>query len=468
MINRHPPTSFEDTLYSSAHVRPAEQPAVPSDYQFEASYRTNDPRSLASSSTTRIQPDPDILGLLPSQDPTEDLKKAFKPTEPAKKDSVGPLSDSSRTPVTASPYVFRTGGSSSKKKGITFDSVQRERERKKEQTLREEEARKTKEEEVRKAEETKKLSARAEEPKTAAESTEPVVSPDAPLLTVEEENVDFSKLCETEQVDHDSVLERAATAAETLSHPGPAIPTAIAEQILNSEHPDQAAQHVAQLIAAHDQNGSMDTATISDRDPALVPLPASRSDTPVQQDTTTTAKVVKLDNSALPLNENESAQEPLFSALSIGASSDTSNGNVENTYGPIAGTGRNSRWGRAFEEQGDVEDTSQTSQIQHGGWTTDVGNLSSVTGPLSYGNQHDVVSWGGDEPSLVVDTAGDQYVEQAGIPQVITARQWLTGFQTDFFASCSVARAISHQIAYRGQIADKKSAVDSACIQHIC
>ena len=84
------------------------------------------PAATGTTSPARIRPSSDILGLLSEEDPSiSSLKKAFKAS-----DSKQNSSEVKAVPP-AAPHVFKPGGNASRKKvGISFDSVQREREKK--------------------------------------------------------------------------------------------------------------------------------------------------------------------------------------------------------------------------------------------------------------------------------------------------------------------------------------------------
>lgn len=301
-----------------------------------------------------IKPTSDILGLLVDEDPLNSLKKAFVPkpefvpTSTANEDSVKSPSVSTN-PSTS--HVYQPRSSNARKKiGISFDSVRKERE------LKEAEAKKA----------TDDLTKRSTEKGPAeiqASSTQSVT---------EDADIDDSQ-----HPGNRGLYTASATDSISASQGhGPIVPAIIAEQILTSFHPVESAGHVAQVISentgmAFDRT-QMPQLEKEHVDPISIPLPNSRTMSPLPEDNPTDAE-----QSAPGPSHHELADDVSIgivphtvSGLQQGntvletslASLDTSSSilPVQSTIsaGQALPANRYTSWGRAFEEM----DSSQTPE----------------------------------------------------------------------------------------------------------
>lgn len=370
------------------------------------------PAATGTTSPARIRPSSDILGLLSEEDPSiSSLKKAFKAS-----DSKQNSSEVKAVPPPA-PHVFKPGGNASRKKvGISFDSVQREREKKeREQRARIEAETKRKQEQER---QDKEKADKEKADKEKAEQAKPAVAGDAEKQseggqgrpeeastdsrrgpdTAAEETVETERTKPGQEgessptapntVPGESILEQAARDAASPTPPGPHVSTIVAAQILESGHPDQASQQVAEGMA-HYQDGQLVDGEVRPEQVALPPsgiispVLASRRPTPSPERERSPRNLAE-NRSALstPLDSN-AGTETRFQALALGGSSAS-----EITPEAIsAATGsplpRNARWGRAFDDTEPVTPTSRVdSPSEPLGWTTEV-TLPQPTMPTS-------------------------------------------------------------------------------------
>jgi hypothetical protein len=372
------------------------------------------PAATGTTSPARIRPSSDILGLLSEEDPSiSSLKKAFKASD-GKQNS----SEVKAVPP-AAPHVFKPGGNASRKKvGISFDSVQREREKKE----REERAR-IEAETKRKQEQERQDKERADKEKAdeeKAERTKPDVAGDAEKQNEddrgrpEEASTDSKRgpdtaageTVETEKtkpgqegesapaapntVPGESILEQAARDAASPTPPGPHVSTIMAAQILESGQPDQASQQVAEGLA-HYQDGQLVDGEVRPDQVALPPsgitspVVASRRSTPSPEREPLSRTDHAENRSVLPTPLDANAGiETHFRALALGGSSRSE---IETPEATSATTEpslpRNARWGRAFD---DTEPATPTSRMDSPseplGWTTEV-TLPQPTMPTS-------------------------------------------------------------------------------------
>ena len=355
------------------------------------------PPPAATSGTTspaRMRPSSDILGLLSEEDTsTSSLKKAFVASD-NKRNST----ETKPNPASAAS-VFKPGGNAARKKvGISFDSVQREREKREKEERERAAAAEAKRKEERERDEREK----ADRAKTgdskdighAVSSNQPAENlatngaeidrPDGRWeaggntgttgAAADEPAEPISSLAAG-----DSVLEKAARDAASPTPPGPHVSAAVAAQILESSHPDQASQRVAETIARH-----KDEIIHSDEIvPAHIPLPssgvtspaiASRASSP-SPERSHSPRAIETDSvTPLPLDSDKKADtETLFKALAIGGSSQ-SEAPVSEAFSPQTEPSmKNARWGRAFEDT-EVSGPSASRQQQLPeplGWTTE-------------------------------------------------------------------------------------------------
>lgn len=360
--------------------------------RFDDSFGRGMPRSpptpAAASGTTspaRVRPSTDILGLLSEDDgATSALKKAFVSSDP-KRTSV----DAKINPAPAAP-VARTGAASRKKVGISFDSVSVQREReKKEREERERVALEAKrKQEKEQAEQEKERAAHVEASGPEGADTGSSGSADA-SNSVQARDQDEAAQADAAGAQAgnvgeggDSILEQAAREAASPTPPGPHVSAAMAAHILESGHPGQAAQEVAETIARQ----QIETPDLEETVPSRIPLPPSvvtspaiasrraspspeRSRSP-QRDSDEQASVVPSPLDAV----DEAVIENNVKALAIGGSSQSQSQVLETSSPQPESATKKASWGRAFEEEPDTPITSsfRPDQIPEPlGWTTE-------------------------------------------------------------------------------------------------
>ena len=406
-------TSSQSGAYTSPG-RPFDDP-----YGMPRSPLASAPAATGTTSPARIRPSSDILGLLSEEDPSiSSLKKAFKAS-----DSKQNSSEVKAVPPPA-PHVFKPGGNASRKKvGISFDSVQREREKKEREERARIEAETKRKQEQERADKEKSDKERADKetadqekaeqakPSGAGDaekqnednqgrpeeaSTDPKQGPDtATGETVETEKTKpgqegESALAAPNTVPGESILEQAARDAASPTPPGPHVSTTVAAQILESGHPDQASQQVAEGLAHH-QDGQLIDGEVRPEQVALPPsgvtspAVASRRSTPSPERIPSARDDHAETQSVLPTPLDAHAGiETHFRALALGGSSrsdiETPEATSAITESPLP---RNARWGRAFDDTEPVTPTSRVdSPSEPLGWTTEV-TLPQPTMPTS-------------------------------------------------------------------------------------
>jgi hypothetical protein len=384
------------------------------------------PAATGTTSPARIRPSSDILGLLSEEDPSiSSLKKAFKASD-GKQNS----SEVKSVPP-AAPHVFKLkpGGNASRKKvGISFDSVQREREKKEREERARIDAETKRKQEQEKADKEKADKEKADKEKADKEKVEQAKSDiagdaekqsegdqgrleQASTDSVREPNTAAAKTVETEKtkpgqegesaptapntVSGESILEQAARDAASPTPPGPHVSTIVAAQILESGHPDQASQEVAEGLAHH-QDGQFIDGEVRPEQVALPPsgitspVVASRRSTPSPELELSSRTDHAETQSVLPTPLDANAGiETHFQALALGGSSRSEIETPEATSAITESSlPRNARWGRAFD---DTESATPASRMDSPseplGWTTEV-TLPQPTMPTSsYGSQ---------------------------------------------------------------------------------
>jgi hypothetical protein len=382
------------------------------------------PAATGTTSPARIRPSSDILGLLSEEDPSiSSLKKAFKASD-GKQNS----SEVKSVPP-AAPHVFKPGGNASRKKvGISFDSVQREREKKEREERARIDAETKRKQEQEKADKEKADKEKADKEKADKEKVEQAKSDiagdaekqsegdqgrleQASTDSVREPNTAAAKTVETEKtkpgqegesaptapntVSGESILEQAARDAASPTPPGPHVSTIVAAQILESGHPDQASQEVAEGLAHH-QDGQFIDGEVRPEQVALPPsgitspVVASRRSTPSPELELSSRTDHAETQSVLPTPLDANAGiETHFQALALGGSSRSEIETPEATSAITESSlPRNARWGRAFD---DTESATPASRMDSPseplGWTTEV-TLPQPTMPTSsYGSQ---------------------------------------------------------------------------------
>jgi len=360
-------------------------------------------------SPARVRPSSDILGLLGEEEDTSaSLKKAFVASDARPKTN----EDKSKSPSgSPRPYVYKPGGNASRKKiGITFDSVQKERERKeKEEKARREEEKKTEAERL-KQEELSNSQASAKVQSASHDETKHVTGVSGEesesILSSEQEALPSGN----------SILERAAREAASPPPPGPSVSAAVAAQILESANPEVAAEHVAESMAQQEISASVQTTSIGQEEdvtPSQVPLPPSRAATPstglapeVSPSHRTETDDQNQDTTQRPFGpsplDGENAQaEQIYPALALGGSSYEQETRTEEGAASTAQVYRNKAWGRAFEESEDdglKNSRELPTPLAHEplGWTTEVNEPYVSANPRS--PEDGEPSWSGNHP----------------------------------------------------------------------
>jgi hypothetical protein len=367
--------------------------------------------------------------LLSEEDPSiSSLKKAFKASDSKQNSSKQNSSEAKAVPP-AAPHVFKPGGNASRKKvGISFDSVQREREKKeREERARIEAETKRKQEQERQDKEKsdKERADKEKADKEKAEQAKPDVAGHAEKQseddqgrpeeastdskrgpdTVAEETVETEKIKPRQEgesaptapntVPGESILEQAARDAASPTPAGPHISTIVAAQILESGHPDQASQQVAEGLA-HNQDGQLIDGEVRPEQVALPPsgitspVVASRRSTPSPERESSSRNDHAETQSGLPTPLDANAgMETHFQALALGGSSRSDIETPEVTSAITESSlPRNARWGRAFD---DTEPATPTSRMDSPseplGWTTEVTLPQPTMSTSSYAPQ---------------------------------------------------------------------------------
>jgi len=366
-------------------------------------------------SPARIRPSSDILGLLGEEEDTSaSLKKAFVASDARPKANEDEPKSPSGSPR---PYVFKPGGNASRKKiGITFDSVQKERERK----ARIEEERKREIERL-KQEELSKTQSPAQIESPSHDQLEDVT------VVAEAGQTSAQSLEQEALPSGNSILERAAREAASPSPPGPSVSATVAAQILESANPEVAAEHVAESMAQQETINSVQTASTrqeGDVTPSQVPLPPSRAPTPstglaAQVSPSDQTEAVDRDQGTTqrhagpsPLNDEHAKAEQIYPALAVGGSSYEQDTRNENVSASTEQVHTHKGWGRAFEESEDDGLTNSRelhAPLNHEplGWTTEVNEPYVGANPASPGDQEP--SWlGSDSQRPLEGPAVDQ------------------------------------------------------------
>jgi hypothetical protein len=366
-------------------------------------------------SPARVRPSSDILGLLGEEEDTSaSLKKAFVASDARPKAH----EDKSKSPSgSPRPYVFKPGGNASRKKvGITFDSVQKERERKEqEQKARIEEEKKREIERLKQEELSKPKSPSSQVESASHDETENVTD------TTEVGRKSAQSLEQDALSSGNSILERAAREAASPSPPGPSVSATVAAQILESANPEIAAERVAESMAQQKMIESVQTTSVKqegDVTPSQVPLPPSRAATPL---TGLAAQVSPSDQTGTigrdqdttqyhaepsPLDDEHTKAEQVYPALAVGGSSYEQEIRTEDVSASTEQVHKNKGWGRAFEESedGGLDNSREFSTpLAHEplGWTTEVNEPYVSANPMSPVGQEP--SWSGSHPQRPLD-----------------------------------------------------------------